>query len=297
MVAAIVTECLAPVNAVDDNTKEVLDGDAPEEEPLEVDYDTNDLTYLYQAIQDKAFLAVIDFLEDPSKQKEVRAECRTWVTRYEEKKPNKIRWSHLPLHAALLFKAPTRVVELLMEKYPKAVRCTNDQQMLPLHLAFRYGASDAVFLMILKEFPEAMQAGDHKTRLPLDHAKDGETAKRGEIIKIYVDDAKKEVLKMKQQDQMLEVEKMMEEKESKIQELEKSNKELKDAATKAKDDYESLMQELAALKKSAATAVAQTTSTVNTVAKTATKTATKTASTASAAGTKPKSKRGIFGRK
>ena len=168
------------------NTTDTTD-DGVDDEPLECNYD-KDVTYLYQAIEEKAFMAAIDFLE--SNQEDVVDQCRTWVTRYEPTSEEKIRWSQLPLHAALIFKAPVRVIELLVKQFPKAVRCTDDQKMLPLHLAFRYGASDNVLHLLLKEFPDAMTALDKKERLPLDYSKSGDSWKKGEIIDLFVVNAK-----------------------------------------------------------------------------------------------------------
>jgi hypothetical protein len=178
--------------------------DPSEEFPIEINYDTNELTYLYQAIEDKAFMAAIDFLE--SNQPQVYDECRTWVTRYELKNPKKIRWSHLPLHAALVFKAPPRLIELLVKQYPKGVRCTDDQSMLPLHLAFRFGAVDATIWALVKEFPEAINAKDNKGRYPLQMAAQGESWKKGEIIATFENSAKLRVKKQSTGERIEEME-------------------------------------------------------------------------------------------
>lgn len=75
------------------------------------------------------------------------------MTRYELRNPKKICWSQLPIHAAIVFGGPPRLIELLVKIYPRGCRCTDDQSMLPVHLALRFGASDAILWNLLKEFP------------------------------------------------------------------------------------------------------------------------------------------------
>ena len=208
--------------------------DNVDDEPLECNYD-KDVTYLYQAIEEKAFMAAIDFLE--SRQEDVVDQCRTWVTRYEPT-TEEIRWSQLPLHAALIFKAPVRVIELLVKQFPKAVRCTDDQKMLPLHLAFRYGASDNVLHLLLKEFPEAMTAKDKRERLPLDYCKSGTSWKKGEIIDLFVLNAKTQ---MDRKASFNNVSQKLDDEVAKTKELTKANATLK---TKLKE----LAAEMTALK-------------------------------------------------
>uniref|UniRef100_A0A7S1DBZ3 Uncharacterized protein n=1 Tax=Cyclophora tenuis TaxID=216820 RepID=A0A7S1DBZ3_CYCTE len=226
-----------------------------EEAPLEVNYDSVELTYLYQAIEDKAFMAAIDFLE--SGKPEVATEVRTWVTRYEKAVPGKIRWSQLPLHAALVFKAPIKVIQLLVKQFPKAVRCTNDQSMLPLHLAFRHGASDNTLHLLMKEFPEAINAKDYRGRDPLAYAPMGDSWKKGEIINMYLE--KKSVVAEPSSEPATpnsEISRGFRTDESaataaataKVLELEKQNEELVASATHSKREVSKLQEEVNALK-------------------------------------------------
>lgn len=232
-----------------------------EEEPLECNYD-KDVTYLYQAIEEKAFMAAIDFLESDKKE-EIADQSRTWVTRYEVS-TGEIRWSQLPLHAALIFKAPIKLIELLTKHYKKAVRCTDDQKMLPLHLAFRYGASDNVLHLLLKEFPEAINSKDHKDRVPLDFAKLGDSWKKGEIINLFVVNAKAQTEKKRSTGKDVDD-------STKMQELAATNAELK--------------AKVEALTKESAILQATPPATASAVATTATKT---TAKTTAAKATSPK---------
>jgi len=217
------------------------DEEVDEEEPLECNYD-KDVTYLYQAIEEKAFIAAIEFLESGPKE-EVRVQCRTWVTRYEENS-NVIRWSQLPLHAALIFKAPIKVIELLLLNYTMAVRCTDDQKMLPLHLAFRYGASDKVIHLLLKEFPEAMNATDHKDRPPLEFSKLGDGWKKGEIIEAFIQNATAPYKGMVPPADFENLAKQLEVSTAKNTELGAVNEALKEEVTKLTSELDSKTKDL-----------------------------------------------------
>ena len=141
------------------------------ESVLECDYDKN-VTNLYQSIESGAWSSVQCFFETekwsymhftrdattPSEQ------ARTWVTRFES--DGEVRWSQLPLHAAVIFQAPRRLVQNLIELYPLSVRCTDDQGMLPLHLAFRVGADDMVMNLLIKSFPEALVTQNERGLVP-----------------------------------------------------------------------------------------------------------------------------------
>lgn len=219
--------CFQPSQVVKDElADEVLRPNPSEEEPLEINYDTASLTYLYQAIEDKAFMAAIDFLE--SNRAEVYDECRTWVTRYELRNPKKIRWSQLPLHAAIVFGGPPRLIELLVKVYPRACRCTDDQSMLPVHLALRFGSNDAILWRLLKEFPEAINAKDSKGRFPLQLAAQGEGWKRGEIISTFEKNARLKIIKADADHRVQASEALLNAQISKNEQLEAENKALKE---------------------------------------------------------------------
>jgi hypothetical protein len=139
---------------------------------FECDYDS-DATNLYQAIEGEAWVPVLSFLEtgkwehmygnDPLSPER---QSRTWVTRFEP--DGTVRWSQLPLHAAIIFSAPKKIIISLINLYPVAVRCTDDQQMLPLHLAFKFGADDSVIAFLLERFPEALFTKNVRGRIPTD---------------------------------------------------------------------------------------------------------------------------------
>jgi len=227
-----------------------------DEEPIEINYDAPELTYLYQAIEDKAFMAAIDFLE--SGKPEVRDECRTWITRFEKENSKKIRWSQLPLHAAIVFQAPTKVIELLVKCYPKAVRCTDDQSMLPIHLAFRKGSSDGTLHALLKAFPESVNAKDGRGRVPLQLASEGSSAKKGEIVAIFEENAKVKARKTLADEKIGVVEDKLELSETANAELQNTNEALSNEKRAVEDELAAAKEEITTLREfeSAAAAAA-----------------------------------------
>jgi ankyrin repeat protein len=125
---------------------------------LECDYDL-DPTQLYESLQLRNWEAAVDRCKEHEK------EARTWVSRKE--RDGKLRWRLLPLHAAVIFKAPEFVIEALLAAYPKATECKDDQGMLPLHLAFRSGSSEGVVTFLLTANPQSINVKDRKGRIPL----------------------------------------------------------------------------------------------------------------------------------
>jgi hypothetical protein len=79
-------------------------------EKFECDYDTNP-TDTFLDLQRKEWASAAKRAVDSP------VEARTWVSRKE--KHGKLRWRLLPLHAAIIFKAPDNVVESLLAAYPK----------------------------------------------------------------------------------------------------------------------------------------------------------------------------------
>lgn len=146
-----------------------------ETETHECNYDKNP-TSLYQALEEKAWLPVLSFIETGSWETgrffcgsvqdplSPERQVKTWVTRFNS--DGTVRWSQLPLHAAIIFGAPYKVIRELVCLFSQGVRSTDDQHMLPLHLAIKFGAEDSVITCLLQEFPEALFTKDIKGRLP-----------------------------------------------------------------------------------------------------------------------------------
>lgn len=134
---------------------------------LECDYDLNP-TVLYQAIEAKQWDYAISLFTEEGKNKtadEEKEASATWVVRKESN--GKLRWRLLPLHAAIIFGSPQRLVELLLADYPLAAQCKDDRGMLPLHLAFRCQASWDVIDELLTTYPLGVFVSERKGRMPI----------------------------------------------------------------------------------------------------------------------------------
>ena len=143
---------------------------------IECDYDINP-TGLYQALERKEWKSAMDFMVEgtwrqgpfmilfPGKDTiPPEKQASMWVTRFE--KDGSVRWSQIPLHAAITFGAPMALVQKLIHLYPLSVRCTDDQGMLPLHLAFKFSSDVCILRLLLEEFQEGLLAKDIKGRIP-----------------------------------------------------------------------------------------------------------------------------------
>jgi hypothetical protein len=97
-------------------------------------------------------------------------EVHTWIVRRDAN--GNARWKLLPLHAAVIFKAPLSLIEDLLRVHPIAAAKRDDQGILPLHLAFRHKSNEAVIEKLLHQYPGGVIIKDHRERLPLDHGKD-----------------------------------------------------------------------------------------------------------------------------
>jgi len=134
---------------------------------LECDFDSNP-TKLYLSIQHKKWDEVCENARACPEQ------SKTWVSRRESNsssknsdgKKKKLRWRLLPLHAAVIFKAPEKVIEALIVSYPRACHFKDDQGMIPLHLAIRNESSEDVVNLLLLANPKSVNIGDRKGRIP-----------------------------------------------------------------------------------------------------------------------------------
>jgi hypothetical protein len=143
---------------------------------FECDYDQNP-TVLYQAIEAKQWDYAVslmtnkvnnvdDYNDDEHDDDHDEEEpSSTWVVRKEVN--GKLRWRLLPLHAAVIFGSPLKLVELLLLDYPLAAQCKDDRGMLPLHLAFRKEACWDIIEELLTAYPLAVFMTDRKGRTPL----------------------------------------------------------------------------------------------------------------------------------
>jgi len=126
---------------------------------MEVNYESNS-TELYACIEKKNWGEVIKRCRDFPNEAAI-------VVYREDTNTKKIRWKHLPLHAALIFSAPAQVISSLIEANPNAVYSHDERGMLPCHLAFRNDAKEEVINYLFKAYPECMFVNDKKGRTPM----------------------------------------------------------------------------------------------------------------------------------
>lgn len=170
------------------------------DETYECDYE-RDCTPLYRAIESaivpEEFAPIVKYLDSgywpgsffadgtvPSVQ------AKTWVTRFDPDDANKVKWSQLPLHLAIVCGAPTSIVGRLVKLYPQALRCTDDQHMLPLHLALRHNASDEVVAYLIMQFPDAVNASGKNGRTAVECALRAKDKLRGKILELFIEKCK-----------------------------------------------------------------------------------------------------------
>lgn len=130
----------------------------PSESLVELDFDVNP-GKLYTALQRKDWdLVLMQLREFPE-------ESSFWISRREI--DGRLRWRLLPIHGALVFKAPEFIIQALLDAYPDGARATDDQGMLPIHLSYKAGSSEIVVRMLYSAFPDSLTVADRKGRTPV----------------------------------------------------------------------------------------------------------------------------------
>lgn len=180
---------------------------------------------------------------------QVDSEVRTWVTRYEPTrtlsmtttpKERKVRWSQLPIHAAIIFQAPAKLVQMLIDKYPRGVRSKDDQDKLPLHLAFRHMSTSRVIHMLMNAFPAGINAKDGKGREPLQCAPDDKAGewRIASILEMYLKAKAVEIEDAIIDEEVEELQEDLTVENQRVRKLKKKNREL--AATVNRNNEELL---------------------------------------------------------
>jgi len=146
---------------------------SPRRTTFECDYDTNP-TELYLAVQRKDWEGAVDRVVACPQ------EASTWVSRKEA--DGKLRWRLLPLHAAIIFRAPEKTISALLGAFSQGAACKDDQGMLPLHLAFRNGCDEDSVNLLLMAHPQSIDVQDRKGRTPLVLAQNSTHANRDMYI-------------------------------------------------------------------------------------------------------------------
>lgn len=132
------------------------------ESKYEVDYQENP-TELFQALEAKEWAYATTEVEGEPSQASI------WVVRKADDGED-VNWRMLPLHAAVVFHGPAKLIASIINAYPEGVRTVDDQGMLPAHLAFRYDASGDVVALLLDSYPESINVKDKKGRTPVELA-------------------------------------------------------------------------------------------------------------------------------
>ena len=109
-------------------------------------------------------------------------EASTWVFRKE--KSGKLRWRLTPLHAAIIYAAPVKVIDALLYVSPDLAKKKDDEGMLPVHLAFRNNTSDTIIDILLKAYPEGVRIKDKFDQVPLAHSRSITSERKG-VVEAY----------------------------------------------------------------------------------------------------------------
>ena len=117
-------------------------------------------TLVYTLIQQRDWVGAMRRLDENP------AEATIWVSR-KDKQTGQLRWRVLPLHAAIIFHAPDKVVRKLIEVYPQSAACKDDQGKLPVHLSYHLGSSAAAAVdTLIDAYPKGLEIKDNKGRTP-----------------------------------------------------------------------------------------------------------------------------------
>ena len=149
----------------------------------ERDFDNNS-TELFKAIHARSWEKAAIWLKSEPEQAGI------WVYRYEDEGKGvsrqsyrrdtsaTLRWRTLPLHGAVIFRAPISLVEALIEANADAASIRDDRGILPVHLALKTGCAKAVVHVLFKAYPEAVDMKDDEGFLPIDLAKNSDSPHR-----------------------------------------------------------------------------------------------------------------------
>lgn len=181
---------VAALGVLTENNKEELlvSGEAKKE--VSVDYDVSP-TLLYKFIEYK------DWDEAILRCQQAPQEAKTWVVRYEtddtddnseyEDYENKvIRWKMLPIHEAVIFNAPMKLITSLLSAYPAGVATVDDRKMTPLHLCCRSLKNVNIAQFLVLKDSDTLKMTDYKGRTPFEILKEyRETHKSAKDRKNY----------------------------------------------------------------------------------------------------------------
>jgi len=122
-------------------------------------------------------------------------ETKIWVYRMDKRK-KKVMWRMLPIHTAILYRAPTYVILDLIEANPEGPMQSDDRKMLPIHMACRVICKEDVLRVLLKHKLETVIAKDDKGRTPKDILMDDKRDQDSKVLKKVAERNKKNLLKI-----------------------------------------------------------------------------------------------------
>ena len=152
-----------------------------EPEPVELVEHYGDSTPLFKTMERKNWQAVLFFLRTGSYSFNpilgntdvdtvVDHHVKTWVSK-KDIVGNEM-WRLLPLHAAVCFGAPQKVLENLLQVYPDALKKPDGHGNLPLHLAFIFNADDDVTAFLMRSFPASIHVMNNEGLMPIQCSSD-----------------------------------------------------------------------------------------------------------------------------
>jgi hypothetical protein len=122
-------------------------------------------------------------------------ETKIWVYRMDKRK-KKVLWRMLPIHTAILYRAPVYVILDLIEANPEGPMQSDDRKMLPIHMACRVMCKEDVLRVLVKHNMETVVAKDAKGRTPRDILLDDKRDQDSKVLKKVAERNKKNLLKI-----------------------------------------------------------------------------------------------------
>jgi len=118
---------------------------------LTVDYDSpNDLLLNMESSK---------WLECAKRVESYPEEAETWISRRD--KLDEEIWRMLPIHAAIMFKAPAFVIASFLKACPNGAKEKNSNEQLPIHTASqRHDPDDEVISVLLESYPDSINKED-----------------------------------------------------------------------------------------------------------------------------------------
>ena len=107
----------------------------------QAEFADKDDNQLFRLIKTESWDAARELLKSPEAQELVR---------------ERDRFSNVPLHSALGFKAPDDVILSIIEIYPEATTVHGTDEWLPLHTAAMWGSSSKVLETLIRHHPRAL---------------------------------------------------------------------------------------------------------------------------------------------